>query len=203
MNKGTLFIITAPSGAGKTSLIQRLLGSIKEIEFSVSCTTRPQREGEVDGKDYHFIGMETFLKIRRSGGFLEWAEVFGDLYGTPANETEKILKSGRDIILDIDVQGASQIRRKRKDAVFIFILPPDYATLRKRLEKRKSDSKVRIRRRLKMAKEDVREFKKFQYIVINDKLERASEELCGIIRAERARTSKRAREAKKILETFS
>ncbi len=202
MRKGILFVITAPSGAGKTSLIQKLLDSIDNIEFSVSCTTRSQRKGEIDGKDYHFIDMETFLKIRRSGGFLEWANVFGDFYGTPGRETEKILKSGRDIILDIDVQGASQIRRKKRDAVFIFILPPDYSTLRKRLEKRKSDSKARVRRRLNTAKKDVREFRKFHYIIINDKLERAAEELQGIIRAERARTSRSARAARRIIDTF-
>jgi len=202
MRKGTLFVITAPSGAGKTTLIDIVLRSLDTIEFSVSCTTRSRRKGEIDGKDYHFINVNTFQKVRRAGGFLEWARVFDDYYGTPKKETEKILEEGKDIILDIDVQGASQIRKKKKDAVFIFILPPDYKTLTKRLEKRRSDPKAEIGKRLMTARKDAKEFRKFDYIVVNDKVEKAAKELKGIFFAERAKVSRCFQAAARIVKTF-
>ena len=202
MSRGTLFVITAPSGAGKTTLINRLLRSLDNLEFSVSYATRAKRKGEIDGKDYHFVSKEAFRKMQRAGGFLEWARVFDDYYGTPKKKTEELLKKGKDIILDIDVQGASQIRRKMKGAVFIFILPPDCRTLRERLERRKSDSKTAIRKRVETAKKDVREFDAFDYIVVNDRIGRAFEELKGIFLAERARICRSYTTARRIVNTF-
>ncbi|MEW5807037.1 MAG: guanylate kinase [Acidobacteriota bacterium] len=202
MRKGILFVITAPSGAGKTTIIRKVMKSIDSLGFSVSYTTREKRRGEVGGKDYRFVNLKTFRRVRDAGGFLEWATIFGDYYGTPVREVSDALKKGMDIILDIDVQGAAQVRRKRKNAVFVFIMPPDYKTLKSRLEKRKSESREKIKTRMEAARKDVKEFSKFDYIIVNDDLKDAVRTLKGIILAERARMKMCRQAARKIAATF-
>jgi guanylate kinase len=200
--KGTLFVITAPSGAGKTTLIKRILRSIDDLEFSVSYTTRDKRKGERDGIDYHFVSVDGFKKILSKRGFLEWAVVFGHYYGTPKKETEQMLKEGKDVILDIDVQGASQVKKKKRKAVFIFIVPPDFKTLKKRLDGRKSEAQEIVARRLKIAGKDIKGFRFFDYLVVNEHLEEAVSLLKSIIRAERRRMNRNTEFMLDLLRTF-
>lgn len=200
--KGTLFVITAPSGAGKTTLIRKLMRSITDLEFSISYTTRKKRKGEKDRVDYRFVSVDTFKKMSDRKGFLEWAIVFGDYYGTPRKETERMLQKGKDVLLDIDVQGAAQIREKKPRAVSIFIVPPDYKTLKKRLLKRKSETKEGLAKRLKIAQKDIKQYRHFDYLVINDHLEDAAKFLKGIILAEQSRLNRKIRTIQDIVQTF-
>lgn len=200
--KGTLFVITAPSGAGKTTLIKKILKSMDDLEFSVSYTTRSRRKGEKAGIDYHFVSIDTFKKILSKRGFLEWAVVFGHYYGTPKKETEKMLSSGKDVILDVDVQGAYQVRKKNKKAVFIFIVPPDFKRLKGRLDKRKSETIEVMARRLKIAKKDIKEYRQFDYLVVNDRVEKAVYLLKSIIMAERSRMSRNTGFMRNFLQAF-
>jgi guanylate kinase len=170
---GNLFIISAPSGAGKTSLVSALLKNNKKIALSISYTTRAPRPGEVDGKDYHFVSREQFLQMAKHGDFMESAEVYGNLYGTSQSWIEKELASGCDILLEIDWQGAEQVRRLMPHAVSIFILPPSLAALEKRLHGRGQDNAEVIAHRLRAAKEDISHVAEFDYVIINDKLDEA------------------------------
>lgn len=199
---GTLVVIAAPSGAGKSTLVQRLLGSLPDVVFSVSSTTRAPRPGERDGVDYHFMDAPTFrAKIDRED-FLEWAEVHGQLYGTGRSETLAQLHAGHDVLLDIDVQGASQVRASGLPALSIFILPPDAGTLRERLVRRGTESPDALTRRLARAREEVAEFGAFDYLIVNDDVELASEELVSIVRAARCRRDRRNARAAAIVATF-
>ena len=178
---GNLFILSAPSGAGKTSLVSALLKSNKDIALSVSYTTRAPRAGEIDGKDYHFVSRETFLNMAKLGDFLENAEVYGNLYGTSQSWIEKELLSGRDILLEIDWQGAEQVRRLMPHAISIFILPPSLSALETRLQGRGQDSADVIAHRMKAAKEDISHVAEFDYVIINDKLDEALRQLQAVV----------------------
>ena len=180
---GNLFIISAPSGAGKTSLVNALLVSNQQIDVSVSYTTRSPRPGEVDGKDYHFVNRETFLTMAKHGDFLESAEVYGNLYGTSQSWIEAETLGGRDILLEIDWQGAAQVRQKFPDSISIFILPPSLQALETRLKARGQDSDSVIAQRLQAAQDDIAHVSEFDYVIINDELDLALQQLCAIVLA--------------------
>lgn len=188
--KGTLFVIAAPSGAGKTSLVKALVEATDNIAVSVSHTTRAQRPGEVDGVNYHFIDRAQFEQLIAQGDFLEQAEVFGNLYGTSKRWVEDTLRQGRDVILEIDWQGAQQIRRLVPDAVGIFILPPSREALRERLVGRSTDATEVIERRLAQAAGDMAHFAEFDYVIINDVFGRALDDLHAVVLARRAQVNR-------------
>ncbi len=186
---GTLFVVSAPSGAGKTSLCQELVTRLPDVRYSVSCTTRKPRPGEVEARDYHFMDEVVFRGMIKEGAFLEWAEVYGNLYGTPRTPIREWIAQGVDVLLDIDTQGALQIRRHEPEAVSIYILPPSLDVLRRRLEGRKGDSSDEIARRLKKAKDEVKQYHDYMHVVINDDFKFSVRQLEAIILAERTRTA--------------
>lgn len=188
--KGLLYVVSAPSGAGKTSLCEEVARRIPNLEHSVSYTTRKARWNEANGIDYYFISLEVFNEMIHRGEFAEYAWVHGNLYGTSLRATEEKLAKGISLILDIDTQGADQLRQKYQDGVFIFILPPSLSILRKRLSERRSDSPDEIERRLNKAYEEIKCYKKYQYVIINDVFEKAVEELTAIVLAEQCRASR-------------
>jgi guanylate kinase len=178
---GRLYVITAPSGAGKTSLVKALMQREPKLRFSVSYTTRAPRSNEVDGRDYHFISRESFEGMRQRGEFLEHAQVFDNAYGTGLASVEKALAAGTLLLLEIDWQGARQVRARLPRARTIFILPPARAALEQRLRGRSTDSDAVIARRLRDAAEDIAHFREFDFVVVNDEFERAVEELLSVI----------------------
>jgi len=188
--RGILFVISAPSGAGKTSICREILKKLPHLLRSVSYTTRPRRTGEKDGEDYHFVATEVFQEMVDAGAFLEWAEVHGNRYGTARAALENVTGEGADILLDIDFQGAEQLRNSGLDGVFIFILPPNMQELRKRLQSRNTDDAQVIERRMNNAVGEVSEAGKFDYLVVNDLLEVAVERIGTIMKAETARTKR-------------
>ncbi|MCG2709657.1 MAG: guanylate kinase [Thermodesulfovibrionales bacterium] len=183
-NRGRLFIVSAPSGTGKTTLCQNLSSIIQNLRHSVSYTTRPMRHGEVNNRDYTFIKEDVFRRMARRDEFVEWAEVHGNLYGTSRKRLEAMLDKGIDVILDVDTQGARQIRKKYKDGIYIFILPPSLRALKERLKKRMCNSKEEIQRRLKRAVDEISEYKKYDYVIINAVFDTAIEEMKAIISSE-------------------
>lgn len=187
---GLLFVISAPSGAGKTTIFRELRVLYPELRESISYTTRPIRGGEQDGLDYYFVSREQFALMVKDGAFAEWAEVHGNCYGTARATLSQASAEGHDILLDIDVQGAAQLRSSGLDGVFIFILPPGMAELRQRLAGRNTDSSEVIERRLKNAVSEIREATRFDYIVVNDDLARAVATVQAIIVAEKARANR-------------
>ncbi|RJQ52786.1 MAG: guanylate kinase [Nitrospiraceae bacterium] len=190
MKEGTLFVISAPSGAGKSTLCRELLRKVSRLKLSVSYTTRPPRKGEVNDVHYTFAGEKKFMNMIHKGEFAEWAKVHGNFYGTSLRRLKKISKEGYDILLDIDVQGAGQLRKTCRSAVYIFILPPSLKILKQRLADRKTEDEETISMRLERAKDEIAGHKDYDYVIINDKLERAYRELESIIIAERARTKR-------------
>ena len=196
-----LYIISGPSGCGKSTLIRRLLNEMKTVHFSVSHTTRPKRSMELFGKDYTFVSSEEFQRMAREGAFLEWAVVHGHQYGTSHKEIEAKLKQG-DLILDIDVQGARQVKAKYPQGIFIFVLPSRLEELRRRLEIRGENSPESIRERLATAKGEVEAYAEFDYIVINDLLEKATQELRAIILCGKYRREARLEEIDSILNSY-
>ncbi|MGQ9619096.1 MAG: guanylate kinase [Candidatus Aminicenantia bacterium] len=196
--RSLVFILTGPSGVGKSTIIKLLMNSLPDIHFSVSHTTRPPRPNEENGVDYHFINPAEFESMIKKEKFIEWAEVHGYLYGTSFYEIEKAISKGKDLILDVDIQGASSIKRKFTDAVTIFLLPPSWEVLKERLSYRETDNET-IEKRLKRAKEELKEWKNFDYIVVNDNLKKAVTELSSIILAERAKRKRREEIVKEIL----
>jgi guanylate kinase len=184
--RGRLFVITAPSGAGKSSLIQELLKSDPALGLSISYTTRPPRPGEKNGREYHFVDDRTFLAMRERGEFLESAEVHGNRYGTSKQVIHDALKRGQDLLLEIDWQGARQVRRLYPDCVGVFILPPSVEELERRMRARGQDSEEVIRRRVQNAREELAHAGEFNYAIINKDFETARDELASIIRKERA-----------------
>jgi len=198
-----LLILSSPSGAGKTTLTRKLEDKFPELEFSVSHTTRPPRANEVDGRDYHFVTRAEFEAKVVDGAFLEWAEVHGNLYGTSVLEVDRARgkDSCRGMIFDIDYQGARQIRAKVPDVVGIFILPPSMAELERRLRGRASETEEVVRRRFDVAKREIEHYGFFDYLVVNDSLDHAFDELQGIILAERARRVRRAPLAESLLRS--
>jgi len=187
--QGLLFVVSAPSGTGKTSLCQELVATIPDIRYSISYTTRPRRATEVAAKHYHFVDQKTFRAMIEADEFLEWAEVYGHLYGTPRVPLRQWRQEGIDVLLDIDTQGAAQIRQREPSGVSIYLLPPSLAVLRRRLQNRQSDAPEEIARRLKKAKEEVKAYREYQYVVINDDFKSAYKELEAIVLAERNKTS--------------
>ncbi len=187
---GNLFIISAPSGAGKTSLVHALLNLNPHIDLSVSYTTRAPRSGEQDGKDYHFVSRETFLAMAKRGEFLENAEVYGNLYGTSQIWISQEIATGRDVLLEIDWQGAAQVRRLFPDCISVFILPPSIAALESRLKGRGKDNDEVIAKRLAAAREDIAHVAEFDYVIINDNLNEALRELDAVVLAAKLTCSK-------------
>jgi guanylate kinase len=200
--KGNLIIVSSPSGGGKGTLIREILRTVPEITFSVSYTTRAIRPGERDGREYFFVDRVEFEQRIREGEFLEYAEVHGNLYGTSLEQVNLVMESGKDVLLEIDVQGAAILHEKMADAVNIFILPPSFEILRKRLTKRATESAEDLRLRLLNSFNEVREFKNFKYLIVNDELARAVGDLSMIIEAERLRTVRRSDELRVILDGF-
>jgi guanylate kinase len=187
VHKPLVYIISAPSGSGKSTLVNELLKSVRDLEFSISYTTRAPRGSETDGRQYYFVSRSVFEKMIRDGEFLEHAEVFGNYYGTARRFLQKAEQEGRDLLLDIDVQGAKQIQDKLPGATSIFILPPDRKTLEERLRKRGEDREEVIHRRLVTASREIEDFTRYNYILVNDRLEDSIESLRAIVRSERLR----------------
>jgi guanylate kinase len=199
---GIVFVISAPSGTGKSSLASKLVTDIEGLLFSVSYTTRPRRAGEQDGREYRFVDDATFDAMVAARAFIEWAQVYDRRYGTGREDTEKILAAGKDLLLDIDVQGGRQVRENRADAVSIFLLPPDYATLEARLRRRGSDSEEQVKHRLALAKKEAKEYRHYDYLVINDALDPAVVGVRSIVEAERRRVRRNDAVAERIIATF-
>jgi guanylate kinase len=184
-HKPVVYIISAPSGSGKSTLVNEILKSVTDLEFSISYTTRPPRGSEVDGRQYYFICRPEFEQMIREDKFLEHAEVFGNYYGTARRFLEDAEQNGRDLLLDIDVQGAEQIQRKLPDATSIFILPPNRKTLEERLRKRSEDREDVIQRRLLTATREIENYQRYNYILVNDQLDESINSLRSIVRGER------------------
>ena len=190
--KPLVFIISAPSGSGKSTLTNELLKLVPNLEFSISYTTRQRRGSEQNGKHYHFVSMDVFNRMIAGGEFLEYANVYGNCYGTAREFLRQAGRSGHDLLLDIDVQGAAQIKRNLTDAISIFVLPPDRKTLEWRLRNRHEDSEDVIRRRLLTATREIEEYDKYDYVLINDQLEKSIERLEAIVLSERLHRQQRA-----------
>lgn len=189
--KPLVFIISAPSGSGKSTLTNELLKLVQNLDFSISYTTRAPRGSEQDGKQYHFVPMDEFNRMIAAGEFLEYAHVHGKYYGTAREFLRQAARSGHDLLLDIDVQGAAQIKRNLTDAISIFVLPPDRETLEWRLRKRSENSEEDIQRRLRDARREIEEYDKYDYVLINDQLEKSIERLEAIVLSERLRRQER------------
>lgn len=201
--RGLLFIVSAPSGAGKTTLVERLVEHTPGLTMSRSYTSRAARDGETDGIDYNFVSRSRFEEKIAAGEFLEWAEVFGNLYGTCAADTERALASGRDLVLVIDVQGARKVRQYGIPATTVFVMPPSLAVLEERLRGRSKDPEAAIQRRLAVARDEVASFAEYDFVVVNDELTAAVDRLRSIVVAERARLQRMWKEAQNIVGTFS
>ena len=200
--RGLLFIVSAPSGTGKTTLVEQLVQEVPNLHISRSYTSRPARAGEQNGSDYNFISRERFDAMARDGAFLEWADVFGNCYGTSAADNEPVLAQGDDAVLVIDVQGARQVRSRGIETVGIFVLPPSAAILEQRLRGRSKDTEEQIRKRLEIARREVNEFAQYEYVVVNDELDTTVARIGAIVLAERARVKVMRGAAEKIIETF-
>jgi guanylate kinase len=199
---GLLIVVSSPSGGGKGTLIDQVLKTVPGVSYSVSYTTRAPRGTEQNGREYFFVSTATFEEMVRRGEFLEWANVYGHLYGTSQSQVERERAAGHDIILEIDVQGAASIRAAIDDAVSIFILPPSFELLRQRLVTRGTDSAADLEKRLKGAPAEVRQHKDFQYVILNDDINRASQQLAAVISAERARQERQEFRLKETLADF-
>jgi guanylate kinase len=198
-NTGQLYIVSAPSGAGKSSLLNALRAKMPEVVISVSHTTRMPRPGEQDGVHYHFTDVEIFRQQVADGNFLEYAQVFDNYYGTSCLSVNALLESGRDVILEIDWQGARQVRESTADVTSIFILPPGIEALRERLHGRGQDSEETIQRRMRDAKHEMSHYPEYDYVIINDVFETAVEELASIFRSERLRLAHQIHQHKALL----
>jgi guanylate kinase len=198
----TVFIISAPSGSGKSTLVSRLLSEVEALTFSVSYTTRKARGNEVDGQAYHFIDRESFERRIAALEFLEYADVFGNYYGTHSDALSIAQQQGKDLVLDIDVQGAAQLKKRIPDAVSIFVLPPSREVLEQRLRARSQDKEEVIRRRLADAAREIRNYSLYDYVLVNNDLDLAAETLKAIVRAERVRRIRVEEKIQPILATF-
>jgi len=199
---GLLFIISAPSGAGKTTLAEQLATRIPRLKLSRSYTSRPARSGEIDGVDYNFVSRDRFEQMIAAGEFLEWADVFGNFYGTRAADTRAMLDDGDDVVLVIDVQGARTVRASGLTTTAIFVMPPSFEILERRLRGRSKDSEAAIQRRLQVAREEVAAFTEYDFVVVNDEVAAALDELRSIVLAQRARLVARQPQAETIVRTF-
>lgn len=203
MSQGVLFVVAAPSGAGKTSLVKALLQKDAAIRLSVSYTTRAPRPGEVNGVDYHFVSVEEFRQMAARGEFLESAEVYGNYYGTSQAWIAGEIAAGRDILLEIDWQGAAQVRRHFPEAVTLFILPPSIEALRQRLSSRGQDSHEIIEKRMAAARDDISHAGEFEYIIVNDDFDQALLDFLAVVRASRLVTSRQVQKLTPLFERFS
>ncbi len=201
-SRGLLFIVSAPSGAGKTTLVERLVEQTPHLRMSRSYTSREARPGEVHGVDYNFVTRDQFLAMVERGEFLEWADVFGNLYGTSMLDTDRMLAAGDDVVLVIDVQGARQIRAKQMGALTVFVMPPSAAVLEQRLRGRSKDHELAIRKRLEVACDEVASFGEYDFIVVNDELTSAVDRLRSIVVGERSRLHRMRDVAAVIAKTF-
>ena len=199
---GILFVVSSPSGGGKGTLIQRVLSRVQNLSYSVSYTTRKPRNGEVDGREYFFVTREEFSGMVAKNDFLEWATVHSHLYGTSRRQVTQDVSSGRDIVLEVDVQGAASIRDLIHDAVSVFILPPSLDVLRERLIARGTDAPEELAVRLRNAPEELKAYKTFDYVIINDDVEQASAKLMAIIEAERMRLARQEEKIRGVVESF-
>lgn len=200
--RGTLFVVSSPSGGGKGTIIRHVLDVVGNLSYSVSYTTRGPRQGEVDGREYFFVNRETFQEMAAAGEFLESACVHGNLYGTAKNQVIEETKAGADIILEVDVQGAASVRKLLMDSVSIFILPPSYEVLKQRLIARGTDSPEELEVRLRNAPEELKQYSAFDYVIINDEIDRAAAQLASIIYAERARCMRQESLVLEVIEKF-
>ena len=199
---GLLFIVSAPSGTGKTTLVEKLVQMLPNLRMSRSYTSRPARVGERDGVDYNFISREEFQRRINASEFLEWADVFGNYYGTSLTDVDGLLAAGQDIVLVIDVQGARQVKARGVDHTAIFVMPPSFEVLEKRLRGRSKDSEEQMQRRLDTARAEASSYIDYDYVVVNDSLEPTVVRLKEIIAAERSRTHRMKPVAESIIETF-
>jgi guanylate kinase len=202
-SRGLLFVVSAPSGTGKTTVVERLVQIFPDLGLSRSYTSRALRAGEKDGLDYNFITRERFEAMIEEDAFLEWADVFGNLYGTGKVETERELTGGRDLILVIDVQGARQVRSHGANAIGIFVLPPSFEALERRLRGRSKDSEEAIRKRLVTARREIRAVAEYEYVIVNDELDACVDRLRSIVLAERARPRVMAPTVARIVGSFT
>ncbi len=200
--RGLLFIVSAPSGAGKTTLAEGLVEQTTGLRLSRSYTSRKARAGEADGVDYNFVTRQRFESMIEAGEFLEWASVFGNLYGTCGPETDRQLASGVDVVLVIDVQGARKVRTSGVAATTVFVMPPSFDVLERRLRGRSKDSEADIQRRLTVAREEIAAFSEYDFVVVNDELPGAVDRLRSIVIAERARLPRMRGAAEQIVRTF-
>ena len=201
--RGILFVVSSPSGGGKGTLIQRVLKQVPNLSYSVSYTTRAPRNGEIDGREYFFVTTEQFEKMVAGNEFLEWAVVHSKLYGTARQQVVREISEGHDIILEVDVQGAASVRALLADAVSIFILPPSFEVLKQRLQARGTDSPEELDLRLRNAPMELKDYSAFQYVILNDDLDRAANQMTAIVHAERARLSRQESKVRRVVEAFS
>jgi guanylate kinase len=201
-SRGTLFVVSSPSGGGKGTIIRHVLAVVENLRYSVSFTTRAPRLGEANGREYFFVDRETFQEMVAAGEFLEWACVHGNLYGTAKNQIIEETAAGADLILEVDVQGAASVRQLLMDSVSIFILPPSYEVLRERLIARGTDLPEELELRLRNAPEELKQYSAFDYVIINDEIDRAVGQLASIIYAERARCMRQEGLVQDVIEKF-
>jgi len=201
--RGQLFVVSAPSGTGKTTVVERLVQTVSDLVLSRSYTSRQTREGESNGVDYNFVTRSRFEEMIAAEEFLEWADVFGNLYGTCASDTERDLAQGQDVVLVIDVQGARQVRQRYRDTVGIFVMPPSFEVLEQRLRGRSKDAEDAMQRRLRTARNEVAAFSEYDYVIVNDELEACVDRLRAIVLAERARLKSVQAEAERIVDSFN
>jgi guanylate kinase len=202
-SRGLLFVVSAPSGTGKTTVVERLVQTFPDLGMSRSYTSRAMRAGEKDGVDYNFITRERFEAMIEENAFLEWADVFGNLYGTCKADSERELDAGRDLILVIDVQGARQVRSHGANAIGVFVLPPSFEALERRLRGRSKDSEEAIKKRLATARREVRAVAEYEYVIVNDELDACVDRLRSIVLAERARPRVMAATVARIVGSFT
>jgi guanylate kinase len=200
--RGNIIVLSAPSGTGKTTLVRRLMEAVPDLAFSVSCTTRAPRAGEKNGRDYYFVSRKQFQRMVRRGEFAEWANVFGEFYGTTRKQLREAQSAGRDILLDIDVQGRRQLKRRLPEAVSIFVLPPSFRELSLRLRRRSGDSHEAIARRLRDSGREISSWKEYDYLIVNDRVSRAVEGLAAIVKAARLSRESQRQRVVKICKTF-
>jgi guanylate kinase len=201
-SRGLLFIVSAPSGAGKTTLIERLVEQVPNLKMSRSYTSRLARDGETDGVDYNFVSRPQFESMIADGAFLEWADVFGNLYGTSAADTERTHAAGDDLVLVFDVQGARQVRARGLETTTMFVMPPSLEVLERRLRARSKDSERAIARRLQVARDEVSSFSEYQFVVVNDELTAAVDRLRSIVLSSRSLLTRMTAQAQSIVRTF-
>jgi guanylate kinase len=202
-SRGILFVVSSPSGGGKGTLIQRVLKKIPDLSYSISFTTRTPRSGEVNGREYFFVSQEKFEEMASANEFLEWANVHGKLYGTSSKQVFDEIADGRDIILEVDVQGAASVRELVPDSVSVFILPPSFEILKQRLESRGTDSPEELEVRLRNAPVELKDYSAYQYLILNDDMNQAAEQLAAIVYAERARLVRQEAKVRHVVQAFN